>query len=363
MTRDAPDSPVKNEFGICSVSLGDGKYHSLEKKLRAAADAGFTIIDLFDGCWAAYLVENGVDPSTMWDATEENLRLATQLGDMIRNFGMTMSCVQPLRCIEGVLDPVERRKTLDAVAQWFPFMRAMQTDMLFMCANVRGDDGVTSDLDIVAADLAELGDMAAAFAAKDGGPMIKVGYEALSWAQRNLWIQSWEVVEKANRPNVGMILDTFNMLAVEYADPYNPAGHGRKHDTEEQAIKAIKDSMSTLVKRVTPEKIFFVQIADAELVDPAKFHPPADPSIPRILPWSRGYRLYPMEQHRGGYMPVTAVLAAILATGYTGPLGLEVFNRTLLVDDSSVPDSHAKRGFSGLAKLVAEASRMEPYWT
>lgn len=71
------------------------------------------------------------------------------------------------------------------VAKRFPFMRAFDCDLIFMCANIRTDSGVTTDLKTVARDLAELGDMAAAFANADGGCMLKIGYEGLSWATRN----------------------------------------------------------------------------------------------------------------------------------------------------------------------------------
>ncbi len=36
--------------------------------------------------------------------------------------------------------------------------------------------------------------MAEEFSKRDGGKMIKNGYEGLSWAQRNTWAGSWEVM-------------------------------------------------------------------------------------------------------------------------------------------------------------------------
>ena len=66
------------------------------------------------------------------------------------------------------------------------------------------------------------------------------------------------------------------------------------------------------------DQIYLFQIADAELVDPKTFAQ-APPGIPRLLPWSRSHRLYPME----GYLPVVDCVAAVLATGYRGPLSLE----------------------------------------
>jgi hypothetical protein len=66
---------------------------------------------------------------------------------------MQIACTQPLRTIEGIRDPDERRATLDLVAKRFLFMRAFDTDLVFMCSNIRTDSGVTSDLQTVARDL------------------------------------------------------------------------------------------------------------------------------------------------------------------------------------------------------------------
>ncbi|KAJ5166088.1 uncharacterized protein N7482_004869 [Penicillium canariense] len=220
-------------------------------------------------------------------------------------------------------------------------MRAFDTDLVFMYANIRTDAGVTSDLKTVARDLAELGDMATAYARKDGGRMLTIGYEGLSWATRNTWSASWEVVRFANRPNVGLIIDAFNILAVEFADPYNPAGHGRIYPTLEESLDILTGSLISLALTVPGDRIYFFQCGDAKLVDPATFIPPSDPMTPALLPWSRSHRLYPLEQSRGGYMPVELVAAAVLATGYKGLISLEVFNLSLNQTGSSVPSSHA----------------------
>jgi sugar phosphate isomerase/epimerase len=204
--------------------------------------------------------------------------------------------------------------------------------------------------------------MAAEYAAKDGGPMIKIGYEGLSWALRNTLKSTWEVVEAANRPNVGLIIDSFNVLAVEYANPYNSSGHGRVYNTEHESLVHLKDSLTEFVANVDSDRIFFCQLADAECVDPLEFKQPNDPSIPRLLPWSRGHRLFPCEKDRGAYMPVELVTAALLATGYKGPLSLEVFNKSLHSADSSVPLTHATRGLVGLKKLCDVVPTVAPFW-
>lgn len=320
----------------------------MEPRLKAAAKAGFRSIDLVDECCAAYLEEHGLDGDKLWEATPENLRVAQRLGDLVKSLGLYITCTQPLRKIEGIKDPKERRETLDLLAKRFPFMRTFGTSLVFMCASIRNDSGVTSGLKTVTKDLAELGYMAAAFSKADGGRIMKIGYEGLSWATRNTWSASWEVVRAANRPNVGLVVDAFNVLAVGWADPYNPTGHGRIYPTVEESIKILCLSLASLVQSMPSDRIFFFQCGDAELMDPQTFRPPWDPDVPALLPWSRNHRLYPLEVSKGGYVPVELVAAAVLAPGYSGPVSREVLNHSLGELGANVPSQHADRGIASL---------------
>ena len=357
-----PPAAIQNKLGIASLSLGNWRQHKLEPRLRAAAKAGYHWIDLFDECWAAYLEEHGLGGEQLWEPSDANLQLARKLGDLVTSLGMRIACTQPLRKIEGIKDPDERQATLNLVAKRFPFMRAWDTDLVFMCASIRTDAGVTSDLKTVARDLAEMGDMAAAFSRADGGRMLKIGYEGLSWAQRNTWSASWEAVRMADRPNVGVVVDAFNVLAVEWADPYAAAGHGRIFSTIEDSIRYLCVSLASLVASVPANKIFYYQIGDAELMDTKTFHKPSEPDTPELLPWSRGHRLYPLETSRGAYMPAELVTAAVLATGYSGPLSLEVFSNSLNVAGEHVPGDHAERGIVGLKKVIEAARQVPSFW-
>jgi 4-hydroxyphenylpyruvate dioxygenase len=355
----------KNEFGIATLSLGNWREHKLTPRLEAAAKAGFKWIDLFDECWAAYLGEHGICGDQLWEPTEDNLRVARKLGELVKSLGMKIACTQPARQVEGIKDPDERRTSLDLVAKRFPFMRAFDTDLVFMCANIRTDNDITTDLKTTAKDLAEIGDMAAEFSKADAGPMIRIGYEGLSWATRNnTWSSSWEVVRCANRPNVGLILDAFNILAVEFADPYNPEGHGRIYATIQESIEVLTSSLASLVATVPGDRIYFVQCGDAELIDPKRFKKQLeeDPTVPALLPWSRGHRLYPCETSKGGYMPVELVIAAVVATGYKGPISLEVFNNSLNQPGEDIPRTHAQRGIVGLEKLMKTMRTIPPFW-
>ncbi|PLN85980.1 sugar phosphate isomerase [Aspergillus taichungensis] len=357
-----PPTTIPNEPGIATFSLGNSQHHKLQPRLEEAAKAGYKQIDLFDECWAAYLEEHGLPRAQLWDATAENLAVAQKLGNLVKSLGMRIACTQPARNIEGIKDAAERRAALDLVAQRFPFMRAFDTDLLFLCASVRKDAGVTSDLQTVARDLAELGDMAKAYSDADGGRPLRIGYEGLSWATRNTWASTWEAVRAANRPNVGLVLDTFNMLAVEFADPYNPAGHGRVYATLGESIDVLCASLAALVATVPGDRIFFFQVADAKRMDPATFRRPTDANVPALMPWSRAHRLYPFEESRGGYLPVQLVVAAVIATGYQGPVSLEVFNSSLNQPESDVPAGHARRGIEGLRKLTDAIPEVPAFW-
>ncbi|OAX78677.1 hypothetical protein ACJ72_07014 [Emergomyces africanus] len=354
----------KNRAAIATVSLGSWKYHSLPDRLRQAADAGFQSIDLMENDWAQYLRSHigAVNDDKIWEPTDEKLAIAKKLGNLVKDLNMTIVCAQPVRQIEGFKDPKQRMDNLASVVNRFPFLRAFDTDMLFLVSNI-GAENSTIELKTVAKDLREIGDMAAAFSLQDGGPMIKIGYEGLSWALRNTWSSTWEVVRAANRPNVGLIVDSFNWLAVEFADPYNKEGHGRIYSTLEESLDVLCSSIASMVASVPAEKIFLLQIADAELVDTPTLNLARcqNPDAPELLPWSRNFRLFPMEEERGAYMPVELIAAAILAAGYEGPLSMEVFSRSLERPDADVPKTHAQRGFRSFEVIMQAAELVQNF--
>ena len=93
-----------------------------------------------------------------------------------------------------------------------------------------------------------------------------------------------KIVEQADHPAVGLVLDSFHTLC-------------------------IRDDIAPIAW-IPSERIFFVQIADAPLIQ-------LDP-----LSWSRHFRLFPGQ----GGMPVTRFMRNVIASGYAGPISLEIFN-------------------------------------
>ena len=153
------------------------------------------------------------------------------------------------------------------------------------------------------------------------------------------------------RPNLGLIIDSFNSLAREYADPYTPSGLQRSISLSTTFLQRHLDD---LARTVPGDRIFLFQIADATLPEPSSplsTPPPHDSGIPRLQPWSRNCRLFPLESQRGAFLPVAQYARAVISTGYAGDLSLEVFNASLHNSGSNVPRDHAMRGYAALMKL------------
>jgi 4-hydroxyphenylpyruvate dioxygenase len=137
---------------------------------------------------------------------------------------------------------------------------------------------------------------------------LRIGYEALAWGRHvNRWGHAWRIVEQAAHAALGLIVDSFHTLAVG-DDP---------------------DGIAAL----PGERVFFVQLADAPLLSMD------------VLSLSRHYRSFPGQ----GELDVPRFLRAVLASGYTGPLSLEIFN-----DDFRAPTRPPLVGADGGGGRVGE---------
>lgn len=360
-----PTRKGQNKLGTCTVNIGTFEHFTLEDKLYACASAGHQAIDLYEDDFLHYMsLVPGANKQNLWEPNPIHLAAAKKIGDLCASLGMEIICFQPLIDVEGLTKQADRGAAVQRVKNYFPYMRALRTDVTYITTNRSYDfDSHTDDMKVIAADLAHFADLAAEYSRADGGPMLKIGYEHLSWGSHiNTFDKAWEAIALANRPNLGFVFDTFNFLAVEYANPYNPAGHGRIHDTPEESLKAVHERLAKLVKTIPGDKIYVVQVADAKLVEPLSLKPPTAATErwtpdhePPHRQWSTSHRLFPNEGALGGYMPVADCLAAILATGYQGAFTLEIFNDSIHVNEPFVVPTHAKRSFAGVEACVADA--------
>lgn len=80
----------------------------------------------------------------------------------------------------------------------------------------------------------------------------KIAYENWAWGSYvNTWYATNEIITIANRPNLGLCLDTFQTASLEWADPCSPSGKTEKADEKYKA------SLLRLEKTIDPEKTLF----------------------------------------------------------------------------------------------------------
>ncbi len=182
---------------------------------------------------------------------------------------------QPFRDFEAMPEP-QRTRNLDRAERKFDVMEALGAELLLVCSNVQA--GAIDDDGRAAADLAEMAERAA----RRG---LRVGYEALAWGRHvRRWGDAWRIVQRADHPALGLIVDSFHTLSLDD----DPAG----------------------IAEIPAEKLFFVQLADAPRL------------AMDVLSWSRHFRNFPYQ----GDLDVERFVRAVLASGYRGPLSLEIFN-------------------------------------
>ncbi|MCV7419530.1 sugar phosphate isomerase/epimerase and 4-hydroxyphenylpyruvate domain-containing protein [Mycobacterium yunnanensis] len=225
-----------------------------------------------------------------------------EIRGLARRLGLTLDLYQPLRDIEGV-DDETFAENLRRTAATFATAHRLGIGTVLVCSNVAT---ATVDSDEHSADqLRRLGDVAARYD-------VRVAFEALAWGRFvDDYRRAWRIVELADHPAVGVCLDSFHVLS-------------RGHDPA-----AIED--------IPGEKIFYLQLADAPALSMD------------VLSWSRHHRLFPGE----GDFDLATFVAHVLATGFDGPLSLEVFNDTFRQTDPDRTAVHALRSLIWLQDKVA----------
>lgn len=279
-------------------------------------------------------------PGGLTDANQ--LAAAKQIRSMCDARRLDVLCLQPFMHYEGLLSSEEHAGRIAKLKVWFQLAKILRTTVIQIPSNFQ-NEGITGDREHAVRDLKEVAELGL-----QETPVIKFAYEALCWGKFvDTWEASWEIVQAVDSPNFGLCLDTFNIAGRCWADPAVASGK------VENADELLKISLEKMVREVDVNKIYFVQVVDAErlrnpLTKDHVFH--VDGQLPRMS-WSRNCRLFPFEKL--GYLPIVDVLKAITeGLGYTGWISFELFSRTMADPDSSVPAEHARRGMESWRKLV-----------
>ena len=134
----------------------------------------------------------------------------------------------------------------------------------------------------------------------------------------------YDLVCAANRPNIGLCLDTFQTAGSEWADPTTASGL-----IEEPGLSVaqlgdnFRESLERLTKIVPAKMIYFFQISDAYRMEPPMKKELDESGMRPRGRWSHDWRPLPFQ---GGYLPVVEVVKAVLKTGFRGWFSIEVFD-------------------------------------
>ena len=222
------------------------------------------------------------------------------------DLGLRILLFQPFRDFEAA-PRARMAKNHDRAELKFDVMDQLGADLMLVCSNT-APDAIDDDA-MAAEDLRALGERAA----RRG---LRIGYEALAWGRNvNTFGRAWKLVQAADHAAVGLVVDSFHTFAIEDDD--------------------------APIADIPGERIFFAQLADAPLMR-------LDP-----LSWSRHFRLFPGQ----GAFPVTRFTKNLLASGYRGPISLEIFNDEFR---SAPPRPTAIDAMRSLLLMEEELAASEP---
>jgi 4-hydroxyphenylpyruvate dioxygenase len=327
---------------IMSASLGRAWIHDFDIKVREAGQQGFKGIEIFyeDLEYVAKALHSREIPTS-----EDLIEAARQILGMCQESGLEIIGLQPFLFYEGLLDRQKHNELIEKVRVWFRIVKELKTATIQIPANFLPADQLTGNMDVIVGDLRELADLGL-----HEHPQVRFAYENLCWSTHiDTWEKAWEVVKQVDRPNFGLCLDTFNIAGRIWADPTSPDGKTPNADED------LKKSIHQMVQQVDLNKVFFIQVVDAErMTSPlVEGHPFYASGQPARMSWSRNARAFAYEENRGAYLPVEDIARAIIHDmGYKGYISMELFSRTMSEEGWHVPAEHARRGIASWTKLV-----------
>lgn len=282
-----------DRFGIDTTTFTG----SLEAKLQAASAAGFTQIMLKASDLASH--PSGINAAI----------------DAVKSSGLKVTGFQVLRDFEGLSGHLHEYK-IDIAKAMVEMTKAVGAPLLLCCSS--NSAHASSDLEKIASDLRKLAMLAL--------PMgIKIAYEGLSWGRViNEYTTAWDVVCRADMPNLGICLDSFHILAAK---------------TPHDEIDFIEVS-----------KVYLVQLADFLWRETNTFE--------ERMSTARTYRVFPNE---GVHSPeLIDIVRRIDRIGYQGDYSFEVFNDDYQNLPLATVANRAKKSAVWLAEHVLKSATPMP---
>jgi sugar phosphate isomerase/epimerase len=278
-----------DHFGMDTITLAG----TLEAKLAAVRDAGFTQIML-----------NATD--IVGHPTGERAAIAA-----VRESGLRVTGFQVLRDFEGLSGHLHAYK-VDVAKAMLRMCRALGSEVLLACSSTSAH--AVGDPESLIKDLQKLAMLAV--------PLdIRIAYEALSWGRHvNEFPQAAELVQRADRANLGLALDSFHIFA------------------NKTRLAALQE--------IDPAKVFLVQLSDFMWEE---IRSPDD-----RIETARHYRVFPGEGVHSAQ--VIELVRALDEMGYRGDYSFEVFNDDYRQLPLPMVAERARRSVKWISGLVSRRS-------
>lgn len=315
-------SKINHKIAIGTISMGWHPSHTLEKKLRAAKEAGFQGVELFDDDLNKFAHSHG----------KTRLEAATEIGNLFKAANIAILCYSSFDNFEGEAASLDDR--LNKAREWIAIAQQLNTNVIQIPSNDHKD--AIGDEAIIIKELQTVADLGS-----QQDPIISFAYEALAWGTYVAdWEESLRIVQLVNRPNFGLCLDTYHVISRIWADPRSPSG------IRPGGAAALRDTVQRFIDLCPPEKIIYIQLSDAEKLDPPILpgHPAYHEDKDGTHSWCMFGRMFPLDTENGAYFPMERILRAwLLESKWSGWVSMEVFHRDM-AQESLDPAFWAKRG-------------------
>ncbi|MDP2163370.1 MAG: sugar phosphate isomerase/epimerase family protein [Hydrogenophaga sp.] len=246
-------------FGMDTITLAG----PLEAKLAAMKAAGFSQV---------MLKANDIN------GHPGGIEAAVQA---VKDSGLRGTGFQVLRDFEGLSGHLHHYK-VDIAKAMLEMCAALDCKVLLACSSTSAH--ASQDLDHLARDLRKLAMLALPLG-------IKIAYEGLSWGRTiNEFTTAWDVVCRADCPNLGLGIDSFHIFAAK--TPLNEIDY------------------------LDPSKIFLVQLADFMWQETKTFE--------ERMSTARTFRVFPGEGVHSEQL--VELVQKLDRLGYAGDYSFEVFN-------------------------------------
>ena len=235
--------------------------------------------------------------------------LPADIAKKAADLGLTVDLYQPFRDADSD-DPDQFARNLVRAERKFDVMEQLGCDLLLVCSSPLA--GAVREDDMLIEQMATLAERAH----RRG---LRLAYEALAWGSHvDTYRHAWDIVRQVDHPALGTCLDSFHILS--RGD--DPSG----------------------IREIPGEKIFFLQLADAPHL------------VMDVLQWSRHHRCFPGQ----GNFDLATFGADVVASGYTGPWSLEIFNDVFRHSDTGRTASDAHRSLLHLQEQVRSVDTVVP---